>query len=268
MKSKYFIDSHCHIEKAIHRGYLDDWLQNAHKEDVGRVIAVGTSSQDWLLYQKAAREHPEFIAYTVGLHPCNIEMGAWARALDDIGRFFSNGITPVAIGEIGLDYFHLPKDASVAEKLKSEQKEAFSAQLALAAQLACPVVVHSRGAFEDCLSVVDHSGVDWQKVVFHCFAEGPQEMRALNERGGRGSFTGVVTYKNADNVREALLEQGLDRLMIETDAPYLAPVPHRGKPNEPAYISHIAESCARVLSVGIQDIKDVLFDNTVAFFNL
>src|SRR5690606_26506577 len=122
------------------------------------------------------------------------------------------------------------------------QKVAFASQLELAKKLACPVVVHSRGAFEECVAMGDASGVDWSRVVFHCFTEGEAEMRELLERGGYGSFTGILTYKSADTVRAAARLQGLGRIMVETDAPYLTPVPHRGKPNEPAYIRHTAEA--------------------------
>ena len=90
-------------------------------------------------------------------------------------------------------------------------------------------MIHSRGAFSECVAAIDASGVDWSRIVFHCFSEGEAEIRELARRGGRGSFTGILTYKNAESVRAAAKAQGLGRLMIETDAPFLAPVPHRGK---------------------------------------
>jgi TatD DNase family protein len=112
--------------------------------------------------------------------------------------------------------------------------------------------------------------VDWRKVVFHCFAEGPEAMRILNERGGRGSFTGIVTYPNAsaDPVRAALRAQDPDRLMVETDCPYLTPVPHRGQPNEPAFVAHTAAACARELGVAEADLAQRTTANARAFFGL
>jgi TatD DNase family protein len=104
--------------------------------------------------------------------------------------------------------------------------------------------------------LIDASGVEWSKVVFHCFTEGPLEMAELTKRGGYGSFTGVITYKNAETVRAAALAQGLERLMIETDAPYLTPMPQRGKPNEPAYLRHTAEFCAGVFGVSYETLAD------------
>jgi TatD DNase family protein len=175
---------------------------------------------------------------------------------------------PVALGEIGLDRFHLPKDAVGAERIFGWQRAAFAEGLKLAGRLGVPVVVHSRGAFRECVEMIDASGVDWGQVVFHCFSEGPAEMEALSRRGGRGSFTGVITYKNAEAVRAAAKSQGLERLMIETDAPYLAPVPHRGKPNEPAFVRHTAEFCAGLFGVPLEELASATTRNARDFFGI
>jgi len=163
---------------------------------------------------------------------------------------------PVALGECGLDRFHLPKEPAEAARALGLQKAAFEAQLAIARRLGCAVVIHSRGAFRECVDMIDASGVDWARVVFHCFSEGEPEILELARRGGRGSFTGILTYKNADGVRAAAKAQGLARLMIETDAPFLAPAPHRGKPNEPAYLRHTAEYAAGLFGVGLDELAD------------
>jgi len=130
-------------------------------------------------------------------------------------------------------------------------------------------VVHSRGAFAECVEMIDASGVEWAKVVFHCFTEGAAEMEELIRRGGRGSFTGILTYKNAEAVRAAAKAQGLARLMIETDAPYLTPMPHRGKPNEPAFLRHTAEFAAsEVFKMSDEEFARVTTVNARSFFNL
>jgi TatD DNase family protein len=118
------------------------------------------------------------------------------------------------------------------------------------------------------VELIAKSGVDWAKVVFHCFSEGPVEMAELVRLGARGSFTGILTYKNADSVRAAAKEQGLARLMIETDAPYLAPVPHRGKPNEPGYVKFIAEYAADLFGVGREQLAELTTANARAFYGL
>jgi TatD DNase family protein len=214
------------------------------------------------------------VHYTVGLHPCSVEEG-WEQAFAQIEDFWQGGPgtrpdlpRPVAIGEIGLDRFHLPKEAAAAERLFGWQRAAFSAGLQLARQLGVPVVVHSRGAFRECVEMIDASGVDWTKVVFHCFSEGAGEMDALQKRGGFGSFTGIITYKNADAVRAAAKAQGLARLMIETDAPYLAPVPHRGQPNEPAYVRHTAEFCAGLFGAGVDELAAITTATSRRFFGI
>jgi TatD DNase family protein len=116
--------------------------------------------------------------------------------------------------------------------------------------------------------MVDASGLDWGKVVFHCFSDGAPEMAELLKRGGYGSFTGILTYKSAQNVRDAAMTQGLERLMIETDAPYLTPVPHRGKPNEPAYLRHTAEYAAQLFGVSLEAFAEQTTATAKRFFRL
>jgi TatD DNase family protein len=249
------VDTHTHLDAAARSGELPGLLKRSRDADVTGMVAVGTAPDDWDLYRTLAVENPGIIRYTVGIHPCSVEAG-WEQAAAAIENFWAGGTKqePVALGECGLDRFHLPKEPAEAERLFAQQKAAFDAQLAMAKRLGCPVVVHSRGAFAECVAAIDASGVDWKKVVFHCFAEGEAEMNILTGRGGRGSFTGILTYKNAEGVRAAAKAQGLSRLMIETDAPFLAPVPHRGKTNEPAYLRHTAEYAAEMLGVSLEEL--------------
>jgi TatD DNase family protein len=168
----------------------------------------------------------------------------------------------VALGECGLDRFHLPREAEEAARVFAWQEAAFAAQLDIARRLGCPVVVHSRGAFRECVAAVDASGVDWARVVFHCFTEGAAEIAELSRRGGRGSFTGILTYKSAADVRAAARAQGLAGLMLETDAPYLTPVPLRGQPNEPAFLHHTAAyAAAEVFGVSLEELAAVTSAN-------
>ncbi len=261
------IDSHCHLESFHRKGILADVLQNASEAGVGQLITIGTSKKDWSLYRQLAEQHPDKIAYTVGLHPTDVE-DDWEEQLDQLPAFFEDDPSPVGIGEIGLDHFHLPKSPTEAEQIKSRQVLVFKRQLELASSMNCPVVVHSRNSFYECVKVIEKTGADWSKIVFHCFADGPDEIRLLNERGGRGSFTGIVTYKNADDIRAALLEQGMDALMVETDAPYLAPVPMRGKRNEPAFVHHTADFCANLLDMDREEFAHRTTANARLFFNL
>ena len=277
------IDTHTHLDSFARNGQLADVLCRAGEAGVEAMVAIGTDADDWALYRDLAREHPGSVHYTVGLHPCNVDE-KWAERFALLENFWGRASRPdeppssahpedspypAALGEIGLDRFHLPKDnAAEAEQIFSWQRAAFAAGLALAQRLACPVVVHSRGAFRECVEMIDASGMDWRKVVFHCFTEGPAEMAELIQRGGYGSFTGVITYKSAKAVRAAALAQGLGRLMIETDAPYLTPMPHRGKPNEPAYVRHTAEFCAQLFGVSYEELAARTTANARSFYSI
>jgi TatD DNase family protein len=265
------IDTHTHLDSFARRGELPAILQRARAAGLEMMVAIGTDTDDWPLYRDLAREHPGVVKYTVGLHPCSVGED-WAGRVAQLQGYWGTdalvAFHPVGLGEIGLDRFHLPKESAEAEKVLGWQKAAFSEQLALARQLGCPVIVHSRGAFQECIEMIDASGVEWGRVIFHCFTEGPLEMAELTKRGGYGSFTGIITYKNAEMVRAAALAQGLGRLMIETDAPYLTPMPHRGKPNEPAYLKHTAEFTAGVFGVSLERLAEVTTANAKRFFSI
>ena len=267
LQNMELIDSHCHLEKFARSQQLSNILKNAEDAHIAQLISVGTHIADWPLYHELAMTHPEIIAWTVGIHPCHVESD-WHEQGMAISVWFADACPPVALGEIGLDYYHLPKSVAEADIIKKRQREAFAYQLSLAFEIDCPVIIHSRNAFQDCLEMIDQSGIDWKKVVFHCFSEGPEEVSQLNQRGGRASFTGIVTYKSADNVRQAMLTQGLDHLMIETDAPYLTPVPHRGKPCEPAHLKNTAEYSAQLFGISLEAFSQATTANTRRFFEL
>jgi TatD DNase family protein len=273
------IDTHTHLESFARKGLLQPALERARAAQVDAVITVGTGPCDWRLYRDVASEYDGYVYYTVGMHPCSVD-AEWEGAVAQIEEFWAVESTgpeqtglrppqPVALGECGLDRFHLPKDPAEAGRMFSWQRDAFAAQLRVAKRLRCPVVVHSRGAFAECVEMVDASGVDWSRVVFHCFSEGESEMAALVQRGGYGSFTGILTYKNADSIRAAAAAQGLSRLMVETDAPYLTPQPHRGKPNEPAFVRHTAEfAAAEVFGTRFEHLAESTTATARRFFGL
>ncbi len=281
------IDTHTHLDSYAQRGEWPAVSQRAQEAGLVAMVAVGTDTDDWSLYRDLAGKHPGWVHYTVGLHPCNV--GAdWAGRVAQLEAFWGrvrplgapNDITgaavsavppylhPVALGEMGLDRFHLPKDPADAAIVFGWQRAAFAEGMELAKRLECPVVIHSRGAFAECVAMIDAAGVDWRRVVFHCFTEGPAEMAELIRRGGFGSITGIITYKNAETVRAAAMAQGLGRLMIETDAPYLTPMPHRGKPNEPAYLRHTAEYCAGLFGVSCEKLAAITTANARKFFGI
>jgi TatD DNase family protein len=260
-------DSHCHPLSLIKRGHVESWLKEIKSAGLEGVIAIGTDLEDWTEYRNLAQNFPEFIYYTVGLHPGYVTEG-WEETIAAISPYFADTKSPVALGEIGLDYYRLPDDPAEAEKIKHWQKGAFKQQLSLAYQLGCPIVIHSRHAFHDCVKMIDESHVDWKKVVFHCFTEGPECVKELNHRGGRASFTGVITYPNAPIVTAALKAQGLSRLMLETDAPYLTPQSKRGQENSSAYIGEIAVKAAEIMNLPADEVAEVATMNSRHFFGI
>lgn len=265
------IDTHTHLDCFVQQGTLPAALERARQAGLDTLVTIGTSPEDWALYRDVAAAAAGYVRYSVGLHPCSVDEN-WAAALAQVEPFWADGAArpqPVALGEMGLDRFHLPKDdAAAADRILGWQREAFAEGLRIAEKLGCPVVIHSRGAFRECVEMIDASGVEWGRVVFHCFSEGEAEMRELMMRGAFGSFTGVLTYKNAENVRAAAKAQGLERLMVETDAPYLTPVPNRGKPNEPAYLRHTAEYAANLFGVPYEELAEKTSATARAFYGL
>ena len=268
-KVMMLIDTHTHLESFAQRGDLPAVLARAAEAGVAEMIAIGTSSADWALYQKLAQDHADCVRFSVGLHPCSVD-AAWEKEVAQLEDFWGGAeVKPVGLGECGLDRFHLPKDDPArAAEIFAWQRLAFKAQLEIARRRGCPLVVHSRGAFQECVEMIDESGVAWARVVFHCFTEGIAEINELMRRGGYGSFTGVLTYKSAENVRAAAKAQGLGRFMLETDAPYLTPMPQRGKPNEPAFLRQTAEFAAGVFGVSAEEVASASTKNARAFFGL
>jgi len=262
------IDTHLHLDSYHRRGELPAVLDRARAAGVEAVITIGTATDDWSLYRDLAEASAGYIQYTVGLHPCSVGEGGPAQ-MAQLDAFFTEPgrRRPVAIGEMGLDRFHLPKDdRQAAARLLDWQRSAFDAGLAHARRWQTPVVIHSRGAFRECVERVDASGVAWRRVVFHCCVEGPDEMALLLERGGWASFTGVLTYKNADAVRAAARRLGWERFLLETDAPFLTPVPHRGKLNEPAYVALTAAYAAELFGIPLEQLAETSTRNARQLF--
>ena len=254
-----WFDSHCHLQGFLEKGTLDEVLGRAEELGVSKMTTVGTSREDWELYRTLAEKYPDRIFFSAGLHPSYVDSD-WKTQLEGLPGFWSSDPKPVALGEIGLDHFRLPKDEDKARETKDFQELAFKEQLNLAQALNLPVIVHSRNAFPDCVRLIDESGINWEKVVFHCFSEGVSQIEQLIERGGTASFTGILTFKKNEQLREAALRQGMENLMIETDSPYLAPEPRRGKMNEPAFLHDIGQYAANLFGVP----EELLAEKTTA----
>ena len=234
-----WLDSHCHLPAET----ADEVVAEAVAEDVTTMVTVGCDRASSLEGLAIAARHGAVHA-TVGLHPHEASVTA-SPAIADL---FDGPQRPVAVGECGLDYHydHSPRDV---------QREAFAAQIAIANRLGLPLVIHTRDAWDDTFAILDAEGVP-ERTIFHCFTGGPDEARRWLDRGASVSFSGIVTFKGAPEVRAAAAVVPLARTLVETDSPYLAPVPHRGRPNRPAWVPHVGACLAEIHGVPVEAVRD------------
>ncbi len=257
------IDTHCHLTFPDFSGRIDAVMADAAAHGVSGCITVSTTTEDCLDALRVARSHPR-VWCTAGVHPLYSD-----RAPHRWDALRACGADPkcVAWGELGLDkHYDTPP--------RETQLRVLAEQLAVLEGLARegmskPVVVHCREAFDELIPILAGSRLDPARMVFHCFTGGPAEMRLLLDFGACVSFTGVLTYKNADGVRAAAALAPLDRVMVETDAPFLSPEPVRSKrPNEPKHVTHVARALAQVHAMSDADTERVLNENTRRFFGV
>jgi len=243
-------DSHCHLD---YPDMVEEAVARARDAGVTRIISVGTDVAHSRAAIDAASTHDGVWA-TAGVHPHDARQGVdGLAALLGLPRV-------VAVGECGLDYHYdnSPRDA---------QRDVFARQIALAHEHGLALVVHTREAWDDTFDLLRAWGVP-PRTVFHCFTGGRAEARKALDLGAWLSFSGIVTFKNAADVREAAALCPVDRLLVETDAPFLAPVPHRGRPNEPAYVPFVGQAVAEVKGLAPDDVAAATWAGAEAVFQL
>ena len=245
-------DSHCHVP---YEGVDDGALDEAVAAGVGRMVSVGTDARQSAAALAVAASRPEVWA-TVGLHPHDASQGV--ATIEPL--LSPPAARVVGVGECGLDYHydHSPRD---------RQREVFAAQVSLAGRLGLTLVIHTRDAWDDTFAVLSAEGVP-ERTVFHCFTGGPAEARRALELGAWLSFSGIVTFKGADEVRDAARLCPAERLLVETDSPYLAPVPHRGRTNRPAWVVVVGAAVAAVRSEPVASVEESTWVATAAAFGL
>jgi TatD DNase family protein len=244
-------DSHCHLQ---YEGIPAEALDRAAEAGIGRVICVGTDAPQSRAAIDVARAHPGRVWATVGLHPHDASQG-----VDGIVGMLDEPEV-VGVGECGLDYHydHSPREV---------QREAFAAQVALASARDLALVIHTREAWDDTFAILRSEGVP-ARTVFHCFSGGAGEARLALDLGTTLSFSGILTFKTAGDLREAAALAPLDRILVETDAPYLTPVPHRGTPNQPSYVALVGAAVAAAKGVAVDEVERATWANTAAVFGL
>jgi TatD DNase family protein len=249
-----FYDTHAHLDYDVYQSDFADVLARAQAAGIAKIIAIGTDLDSSRRALALAEQHEPIYA-AVGWHPGNAH-----EAPADIRpelRELARHPKAVAIGEIGLDYFRLPSMSgaqgtarptteSVEDiQYKQKQAEIFRQQLEVAAEMNLNCVIHQRSSFDDLFAQIQPWATK-TRGVFHCFGESVERLEKILALGWLVSYTGIVTFKNGQNIRDAVAATPLDKLMLETDCPYLAPVPYRGKRCEPAFVKEIAETVAQV----------------------
>jgi len=240
-------DSHCHVD--------GDAIEPARRAGVTRIVVVGTDASRSADALEVAVAH-EGVWATVGLHPHDAVNGA--ESIEP--RLAIHGRKVVEVGECGLDYHYDYSPRPV-------QRQAFAAQIALAHEHDLALVIHTREAWDDTWAVLRAEGVP-ARTVFHCFTGGPGEASLALELGALLSFSGIVTFPGAPEVRAAAARCPLDRLLVETDAPFLAPVPHRGKPNSPALVPVVGAAVAAARGCPVADVEQATWVNAERIFRL
>jgi TatD DNase family protein len=262
-----FYDTHAHLDFPDFADDLPEIVDRARTAGISRIVSIGTDLESSRNAVELA-ERFESVFAAVGWHP-----GHALEAPDDVRQELREMVKHprvVAIGETGLDYYRLPsaKGGSIEDdaRYKAKQAVVFRQQLEVAAEAGLNCVVHQRGdCFEDTMAILAPFA-DRVRTVFHCFVGTPDQMRRVLELGSLVSFTGIVTFKNANEVRETLAATPLDRLMLETDCPFLAPMPYRGKRAEPAHVKEIAATVASVKGCTLEELGEATCATANAFF--
>lgn len=249
-----FVDSHCHLSFPELHSRIDAIRREMAAARVERALCICTTLEEFELVHGLALAHEEFWA-TVGVHP-DSEDGREPTLEDLLDRARRPRV--VGIGETGLDYYRLGT-RTVADM--AWQRERFGIHIRAARASALPLVVHTRSASADTLALLRAEGQGAVGGVFHCFTETREVARAALDLGFFVSFSGILTFRNAEDLRAVAAFVPLDRLLVETDAPYLAPVPHRGKLNTPAWVPHVAAQLATIKGVPLEEVAQRTREN-------
>ncbi|MDC8785300.1 TatD family hydrolase [Roseateles koreensis] len=256
-----FIDSHCHLSFPELHAQLPQILQEMATAQVDQAICICTTMEEFPQVHALATANAQLWA-TVGVHPDNEDVHepnvaelVQAARLEKI----------VAIGETGLDYYRL-NGRSIDDM--EWQRERFRTHIRAAKQVAKPLVIHTRSSAADTLKLLDEEGAEQAGGVFHCFTESVDIALAAIERGYYISFSGILSFRNAQSLRDVAAALPLEKLLIETDSPYLAPVPYRGRLNSPAYVPHVAAALASAKGVSIEELAQLTTANCRRLFGL
>ncbi|MFA0438561.1 metal-dependent hydrolase [Vibrio sp. 10N.286.49.C2] len=252
-----FVDSHCHLDKLnleAHPQGLQDIINNAKAANVHKLLSVGVTLGAFPGMMKLIEPYPEVMA-SCGVHPLDVESDFSLTTFKE----YVNHPRVVAVGETGLDYHYMPETADL-------QKQRFEQQVEVAVEVDKPLIIHTRDAREDTLSILRNGHAERCGGVIHCFTEDLPFAEAAMDLGFYISISGIVTFKQAKELKDVVRDLPLERLLIETDSPYLAPVPHRGKENQPAYVVEVAAYIAQLKGISLNEVGNRTSENYDAVF--
>ncbi|GAA5184060.1 TatD family hydrolase [Acinetobacter kookii] len=255
-----FVDTHCHLtmlDLTPYDGNLDLALAQAREAGVSKFMTISVDLDDHIELAKIAARHAD-VGYSVGVHPCE-DPAVMARATTDYLIELAQPEKVWAIGETGLDYFH-------STDFIAEQKQCFARHIHASQAVKKPVVVHTRAAKHDTVDII--RAEKSTHGILHCFTEDWETAKAVLDCGYYVSFSGIVSFKNAQDLRDVVKQVPLDRVLIETDSPYLAPVPYRGKSNEPKYVPYVAKALSDVYDKSVEEIAFITMRNFENLLNL
>ncbi|MCJ2375444.1 YchF/TatD family DNA exonuclease [Vibrio sp. ZSDZ34] len=252
-----FVDSHCHLDKLDYDDvHLDvsDVINKAQSANVKRLLSVGVTLDSFPKMLELIEPYSQVVA-SCGVHPLDVESEFSLARLAE----YSSHSRVVAIGETGLDYHYQPETAEL-------QRTRFKQHVDLAVKLSKPLIIHTRNAREDTLQILREGQADKCGGVIHCFTEDLAFAQAAMDLGFYISISGIVTFRQATELKEVVKQLPLERLLIETDSPYLAPVPHRGKENQPAYVVEVAAYIAQLKGCSLQEVAENTTNNFEKLF--
>ena len=250
------VDSHCHINFEELAKRMPEILSNARMNDVSHMLCVSVNLEDFPQVIGLAHEH-EHIFASVGVHPCYEDVKE--PTVEELVEIAQDPKI-VAIGETGLDYFR------TADQDMTWQRDRFKRHIDAAKQVNKPLIIHTRSAAEDTMRILKEEGADQCRGVMHCFSEDWEVAKLALDLGFYISFSGIVTFKSATTVQEVARKCPIDRILVETDSPYLAPVPLRGKMNEPANVRHTAQFVADLRGITLEELAEITTENFFSLF--
>ena len=255
-----FVDTHCHLtmlDLTPYAGDLDVALQQARDAGVSKFMSISVNLDDHIALAEIAARHSD-VGYSVGVHPCE-DPAVMARATTEYLIALAQAEKVWALGETGLDYFH-------STDFIAEQKQCFARHIQASKAVKKPVVVHTRSAKHDTVDII--RAEQSSHGILHCFTEDWETAKAVLDCGYYVSFSGIISFKNAQDLRDVAKQIPLDRVLIETDSPYLAPMPYRGKSNEPKYVPYVAKALSDVYDKSLEEMAFITMKNFENLLNM